>query len=87
MLWMERLALIFYVVINIFLFGFLYIICSLMEVKASANDIQQLFILGIAFTLPFWALFRVIDYLLAGPLRREIRRQNSHNTIDQYQFR
>ncbi len=73
MLWMERLALMFYIVINVILFGFLQILCS-SGYCASQLEYQKVFLLGIGLTLPFWFIFRTIDYMFGGPLRREIRR-------------
>lgn len=87
MLWMERLTLIFYVVINIFLFGFDFLISNIMGESLTIAEIRQIFILCAILSLLVWLLFRAIDYLFAGPLRREIRRQNNRSAIDQYQFR
>ncbi len=74
MLWMERLALVIYVVANIFLFGFTYLICHVMNETPSLDELKNAFIFCVILTIPFWLLFRAFDYLCGGPLRRQIRR-------------
>jgi hypothetical protein len=75
MLWMERFALIFYVMINAILFAVLLFIGSQMSDNSlTFDDFKQCFIIGIILTLIVWFLFRAIDFLFAGPLRREIKK-------------
>lgn len=81
MLWMERLALMFYVAINVFLFGFVYLIAYMAPAyEPTKNDIYGCFGLGIALTFIVWAFFRAIDFMLGGPLRRELKLMSRINS-------
>jgi hypothetical protein len=84
MLWMERFALIFYFVINIFIYGLDWLLASSMNENITFNEIKQIFILCLILTLIVWFLFRAIDFLFAGPLRREIKK--GREMVDRSQF-
>lgn len=77
MLWMERFSLSFYLLSNVILLGFSFLIGTVsynyMPTESDLfSDIKAAFIL----TLVFWFIVRLIDFLFAGPLRRKIKRES-----------
>lgn len=74
MLWMERFALMFYIVFNIFVFGLNWLLAASMKENVTFDEIKQIFIFCLIATFIVWFLFRMIDFLFAGPLRREIKK-------------
>jgi hypothetical protein len=79
MLWMERFALIIFIITNLFLFGFNLILRLISpEYNFNIHDSLNYVIFSAIFAAIFWALFRSIDYIFGGPLRREIRRTENY---------
>jgi hypothetical protein len=85
MLWMERFAIIFYFAINIFIYGLDWLLASSMSENMTLAEIKEIFTLCVILTLIAWASFRAIDFLFAGPLRREIKR--GQELIERSRFR
>ena len=81
MLWMERLALMFYISSNVVLFGFLFMLKHTGSVELQASDFTSMFWLGVFLTLFVWAIFRAIDFSFGGPLRRQVKREQYLNSL------
>jgi len=74
MLWMERFTVLIYFALNIFLFGFDFLISGSMSEWPTFIEVKQIFILCLILSLIVWFMFRSIDYICGGPMRRKIKR-------------
>lgn len=87
MLWMERFALMFYFVINVFIYGLDWLLASSMGENINFDEIKQIFFLCLILTTIVWVIFRGFDFLFGGPLRREIKKGQDLVNRSQFNWR
>jgi hypothetical protein len=74
MLWMERFAIYICIIINAFLFASLFLIQSqTSDWQLTIGDFKQCFFISLIAAFIIWIIFRSIDFIFGGPLRRRIK--------------
>ena len=76
MLWMERVALSIYLIVLVFSLLCMALFVNLDTVnKFDISDFTYCFGYAFAISCPCWIIFRTIDFIGAGPLRRKLKAQ------------
>lgn len=77
MLWMERVAISFYMILIFFSALILFVFNSYFHWEL--DDVIQILIkLPFITCLILWAFFRLTDFLCGGPLRRKIKKESDN---------
>lgn len=77
MLWMERISIVFGVLISAFFFGGIWIL-NRTVVNRDPIPLHDLYLCAAwcaGLTVAFWIFLRLIDFAFGGPQRRAMRRE------------